>query len=529
MRKDKKEFLIPGVLSGFSGILLALSFPLPQGRAITILGWFALLPFLLALKNSSPKRAFFLGLISGIVAYLGILYWIPYCMITYANMPRVIAYFALFLLVLILAGYLGIFSWLLRILALKRNFNLLIFGPLLWVAIEYLRTYFPLGGFPWALLGNSQYKFIHIIQISDLAGVWLVSWLVALVNFSIAGLLEKIPPTKKALRELGFGFACFWLALIYGEVRIKQVERAFQDKPEIRVGIVQGNIDQGVKWSPDYFWAGIYRHKALSQSLLKEPKELLIWPESVVTSFFNQHWQERDEVVDVLSDFNAYLLFGSIAREVKNDKRFYYNSAYLLSPNGKELIGRYDKIHLVPFGEYIPMRRLLFWVDAIAGGNTGASSPGREIKVFETPGFKIACVICYELIFPNLVRKFVKQGAEIMSTITNDAWFGKTSAPYQHNSQMVFRAVENRVYFLRSANTGISSISDPVGRILAQTEIYEVGELSGVVRPSSISTLYTKYGDWFPILCLGLTILAVMFSLKGGKDKGSKEVRDDRE
>lgn len=529
MNKTKKEFLVQSLLSGFSGILLALSFPLAQGRTLTILGWFALVPFLLALKNSSPKRAFFLGLLLGIIAYLGILYWIPYCMITYANMPRVLAYFALFLLVLILAGYLGLFSWLLRILALKSRFNLIIFGALLWVAIEYLRSYFPLGGFPWALLGNSQYKFIQIIQISDLAGVWLVSWLVALVNFSIAGFVEKIPPNKKALRELGFGSACFFLALIYGEVRIKQVERAFQAKPEIKVGIVQGNIDQGIKWSPGYFWAGIYRHKALSQSLLKEPKELLIWPESVVTSFFNHHWQEQDKVVSALSDFDTYLLFGSIAKEYKDGRNFYFNSAYLLAPKAQALLGRYDKIHLVPFGEYVPMGRLLVWVDAIARGNTGASSPGREIKVFETPGFKIACVICYELIFPNLVRKFVKQGAEIMSTITNDAWFGKTSAPYQHNSQMVFRAVENRVYFLRSANTGISSISDPVGRILAQTEIYEVAELSGVVKPSSIRSVYTRFGDWFAIFSSGLTILAVMFSLKGSKSKGLKEVRDDRE
>ena len=319
-------------------------------------------------------------------------------------------------------------------------------------------------------------------------------------------------PDKKAGLEFGISLLIFAGALIYGQIRIRSVDRAFAPQPEIKVAIIQGNIDQGVKWNPFFFWNSLKRHIALSQSLLKEKKDLLIWPEAAITDYFNISWEHRaeSEVIKEISGFDSYFLVGSISREYQDQKKLNFNSAFLLSPFAENLIGRYDKMHLVPFGEYVPMQKALFWVDAIAGGNTGNTTPGKNIQVFEAGKFKIACVICYELIFPNLVRKFPQAGAQILSTITNDAWFGPTSAPYQHNSNIALRAIENRVYFLRSANTGISCICDPVGRILKQTGIFEIAALEGTIKPSPLHTPYTKYGDWFPILCLALTSLSLI-------------------
>jgi len=519
--KIERQSLIQILLAVGSGILLALSFPMAKGITLTPIAWVALVPLLIALRKASSKRAFWLGMLAGFIANFGIFYWIPYCMIIYASMSKLIAYFALVLLALLLASYIAVFFWLVKLAEQHFKLSLLIIAPILWVALEYVRTYFPLGGFPWALVGTAQYKFLPVIQIADIGGVYLVSGLIVLVNSGIAVVLKK-PVQKKSLMEFAISLLIFASAIIYGEIRIRQVDRVFSKQPEIKVGIVQGNIDQGVKWNPFYFWSSMSRHIAISNSLLKEPKDLLLWPEAAITDYFNLSWEHKEEsdVVKKISDFDSYFLFGSLSRGYEGDKKINFNSAYLLSPFAQEMIGRYDKMHLVPFGEYVPMQKILFWVDAIAGGNTGNTSPGKAVTVFETPRFKISCVICYELIFPNLTRKFTKAGAEIMSTITNDAWFGPTSAPYQHNSNIALRSVENRVYFLRAANTGISSICDPAGRILKQTEIFEIAALEGVVKPSPIRTIYSRYGDWFPILCAVLTMLMIAVILvKGFWDK----------
>ncbi len=522
MKKISRHTLIQISLAALSGVLIWLSFPLARGITLTPLAWFCLVPLLISIRSASAGRSFWLGLIAGMIGNLGTYYWIPYCMINYAGMSKGLAYPVLLLLALMLSGYLAVFCALVRAVQLNFKLSLLLIGPLIWVSLEYIRNYFPLGGFAWAMLGSSQYKFLGAIQISELAGVWIVSWLVALVNFGSASLFQKWPIPKKAVLEFGVALFLFLANLGYGGLRIRSVDRAFAHQPEIKVAIVQGNIDQGVKWNPFFFWNTLSRHIALSQSLLKDKQDLLVWPEASITDYFNLSWENRSEseMIKQISVFDSYFLVGSISREFEGDQRLNFNSAYLLSPFAEKIAGRYDKMHLVPFGEYVPIQKLLFWVDAIAGGNTGNTTPGKKVTVFETGKFKIACVICYELIFPNLVRKFPRAGAQIMSTITNDAWFGPTSAPYQHNSNIALRAVENRVYFLRAANTGVSCICDPAGRILKQTGIFEIAALEGIVKPSPLHTPYTQYGDWFPILSLALTSLSLIgILLKKRKEK----------
>ena len=523
MRDNYKKLFQQIFFAGLSGVLLFLSFPLPQGISLGGIAWVGLFGLFLALEDSSPKRAFLLGIFFGLVSWLGILYWIPYCMTTYASMSGFLAELALLLLVLILSVYSGFFClgyvWFrggLEKTSLKFSvFWKGIFATCWWVVLEYLRSFFPFGGFSWTLLGLSQYKFLSLIQIADLGGIWLVSGLVLLGNY----VFFVVFFSREKIGERAGVFIIFLLilalSLIYGRIRLQQIDKSLKDEPALKIGIVQPNIDQSIKWSPEYFWASISLQENLTRKLLKEPKDLIIWPEASVTTYFNLSWEQSPALRDALSQFPCYLLFGSISKEIKNGKKAYFNSVYLLAPYGEKVLGRYDKIHLVPFGEYVPMRKLLFWVDAIAGGATGNTTAGKEIKVLDAGKFKIGTVICYELIFPELVRKFVREGAELMSTVTNDAWFGTTSAPYQHFVNMIFRAVENRVYFFRSANTGVSGVVDPAGRIIAQSQIFKIETISSQVRLGPIGgiSIYTRFGAWFAWLCLFLTALLVAIIL----------------
>jgi apolipoprotein N-acyltransferase len=403
----------------------------------------------------------------------------------------------------------------------------LVLAPCIWVALELLRTYFPLGGFPWNLLGLSQHRILALIQIAELTGVYGISFAIVLVNAALARAISARSRKGPAWREIVLSLAVVLLLGMFGYLRIYQVDRAFRDQPSLKVGIIQGNIDQLVKWNEAVFWRNQNKYIRLSKEILSEKSEgsagtdLLIWPEAAITAYLKEEWERRHtRLIRSISGFDAYFLVGSVTRLRDKDRQYVYNSAYLFAPFARELLGRYDKIHLVPFGEYVPMKRLLFFADAIAGGATGDTDPGDEIYVFDTGNFRFGCVICFEVIFPDLVRRFKKAGAEFMTTITNDAWFGKTSAPYQHHANVILRCVENRIYFARSAQTGISSIVDPAGRVVTKSRIFEPAALRGEVRLSPYNTIYTRFGDWFAYLVSIIAALGILISaLRGWREK----------
>lgn len=522
--------LRPYLLAAVSGLILIVIFPSFLKTELGFLAFVALVPLLLTLPDTTYPQAFWRGAIAGATAYPGILYWIVYCMVVYANMSRPLAWLILFLLVALLASFLGLFMVLCRLLMLRAGFHLMLAAPLAWVAVELLRTHFPFGGFPWTLLGLSQHAFLPVIQVAEFTGIYGVSFLIVLINSALALLLQtftlhnsqfRILPWRELLLaglllagDLGFGF---W--------RMRQVDAAFADRPKLRLALVQGNIDQGVKWDETEFWQNLETHLALSRRLMQDQPDLLIWPEAALTVFFNEHLQVDSDVVKKISDFDVDFLVGSLSREVSNRRYRYYNCAYLLSPHARVLWGRYDKVHLVPFGEYVPLQRLFFFADAIAKGNTGNTTPGRKVAVFEPPGYRFGCVICYEVIYGDLDRRFVKQGAQFMTTITNDAWFGRTAAPYQHHANLAFRAVENRVYFARAANTGISSLVNPVGRVEVESEIFQPAALSVDLRLGPAwTTFYTRVGDLFAYLCALLVLAGAVYGWRfraRGKEAGS--------
>ena len=512
------------VLACLTGILYPFCFP---DFDLGWLAWVVLVPLHLALDGTAPRRAFWLGWLTGLIAFVGTMSWVVTAMHLYGKLPEAMSYAAMLLLTAYLGLYVAIYaagvSW------LRKTAFAFIGAPFIWVALEWLRTYL-FSGLPWALLGYSQYRWLPVIQIADHTGVYGVSFLVALVNAALAdialwtlerftrqnvGTFPRLSPTAAVL-----GMA---ITLLYGLWYLGRPPHVSEVTRSISIGLVQANIDQAQKWDVAYRRSTLDRYARLT-ARAADGTALVIWPEAATPFLFEQETEYRREVIALVQKHGIPLLFGSPAlRHYPNGRPYLLNSAYLLSTEGR-ILGRYDKRHLVPFGEYIPARTVLFFLDKLVEG-IGDFEPGTTSTILEVPLrsqdaagrplVKFGVVICYEVIFPNLVREFAERGAEFMVTITNDAWYGVSSAPFQHFGMVVLRAVENRVAFARAANTGISGFIDPEGRILLATPIFDEQGVTRRIPLGRPSTFYTKRGDVFAYACAiitGLLLLAAQLT-----------------
>jgi apolipoprotein N-acyltransferase len=325
------------------------------------------------------------------------------------------------------------------------------------------------------------------------------------------GILRQWPKKIFPVKEVIFTGLVLLGLLIYGHLKMEVVERHVNQNPPLKIGLVQGNIDQSVKWDQSFQIETLKIYNKLSYTVAEEKLDLIIWPETAIPFFFQDAEEYQPFILDISKKTNAFLLFGTPSYKIERGRVVHYNSAYLVSPSG-ELVGKYDKIHLVPFGEYIPMQDLLFFIGSLGEG-IGDFKPGKTIFNFSLPQGKFGVLICFEIIFPDLCRRFVKRGANFLVTITNDAWFGRTSAPYQHFSMATFRAVENRVFVARAANTGITGFIDPTGKILKEGRIFTQEAMIGTIRLSDLKTFYTLYGDIFAWVCSALSILLLVNAL----------------
>jgi apolipoprotein N-acyltransferase len=505
-----------------SGVLLFLSFPKFD---LWPLAWVALTPFLAILPGVSSKQAFWYGWLTGTVYFLGCLYWVTYTMILYGNLPLPVSTLIMLLLVIYLGSYVGLFLYLYKVAIDELPLILqILVGSTLWVTLEWLRAHL-LTGFPWALLGYSQYQVLPVIQIADLTGVYGVSFLLVTTNIALSFLFRTIlfsrkprDHFKRILSPLVASGVLVGLALIYGFFRLTTLSEQ-PISSSLRVGLIQGNIDQAQKWDPVYQreTLDIYKDLTLQAHLLQPGLDLVAWPETATPFIFEQERIYRDELMTFTQDLQTPLLFGSLAigsKTLRLDaaRPKLFNSVYLLSATGNS-IARYDKIHLVPFGEYVPLSSLLFFVHKMVEG-IGDFGTGQEYTVMESTGNRFGVVICFEVIFPDLVRKFVRQGAQFMATLTNDAWFGRSSAPYQHFSMVVFRAIENRVPFIRAANTGITGSIDATGRIQGTTDLFIKTYLVQEINLKEVRSFYTQYGDLFAYLCGIITLVMIISYLR---------------
>ncbi|UCD54767.1 MAG: apolipoprotein N-acyltransferase [Candidatus Omnitrophota bacterium] len=486
----------------FSAFLLILAYP---NFNLEYLAWIALIPLFFALENKNIKQRFVAGYIFGVIFFSGILYWL-----TNVTVPGTI------ILILLLSLAPAIFCLL---YATRRASSLyaIIFVPSAWVLTENLRAHL-FTGFPWALLAHSQSLNLPVIQIADITGAYGVSFLIVLVNFGVYLALKKTP---KRFYILFFIFILFSLTWTYGQNRINYVYPA----RGLKVSVIQGNIPQHIKWDPSYKKFIIDKYCALTKESLKENPDLVIWPETAVPGYLEEPYLKR-QVLDLAKSGNTHLLVGTLREEGYE----FFNSATLISDKG-EVLQNYDKIHLVPFGEFVPFEKLLFPMRAFIDKPIGDFDRGSEFTVFKavfsdvipsprniqktTRFHSFSALICFEDIFPGLSRHLVKKGARFLVNITNDAWFGKTAAPYQHAQGSIFRAVENRTPVVRAANTGLSCIIDHKGKILKSVrtgkgQIFVEGYVAGMIMPTFTKTFYTRFGDVFSWLCIVLVLFGLV-------------------
>lgn len=508
------------ILAGLSGILMVLVFP---GFNMSYLAWVALVPLLVSIYDANWKQSLKLGFLSGIIYLVGTLNWF---LILYPFSSWFWVTLGFVALMLYLSTYIFIFTvsvnfitrcWILDAGYWRRlAYSFLV--AVVWTAMEILKGHV-VTGLPWVDLAHSQWNKPPIIQISSITGMYGVTFLIALINGAIANFLVDIRRWRESLKAAIVPIALLIISVVYG---LAALSGTYQGE-KIKIALIPGNIDQMQKlksWKdPDWIFE---KYKDISERAAAEKPDLMVWPETSVPEYIFRWGETPAMLMFLMKKWDTHLLMGIPHLEVYPDVMKTYNSAFLLSPNGEE-VDRYYKIHLVPVSEYFPMKRYLpeAWQEKVKGVSDW--DRGSRYTIFNTPKAKFGCVICFESIFPEISRKFVNMGADLMGIITNDSWFKGTYAPEQHYSIAPFRAIENRVPVFRCANGGISCIIDPWGRIISKIkpdsdESYLLGELN--LR--SGGSFYTRFGDYLPWACLAITVLLIFYTwwyqrFKGGQ------------
>jgi len=492
--------------------LLALAMP---GR----IGWWPLLfvgltPLLLLALHARPGRSFLGGFVFGLVYHLALLYWILIVLGRYGGLPLGISLPALLLLAAYMACFPAACCLVLSLVAgrcrrRERPVAALVWSaPVLWVGFEYLRAIL-LTGFPWMDLGYGLFGQPWLIQAADLGGHHLITFGLVLANgLAVAAIDRRRRDFRRNLRPAR---GPLWAAVVvlvavggYSAVRYRTAEVVVAQADQARIAVVQGNIDQAIKWSPATKEATVTTYLDLSRQAVREAAaQLVVWPETALP-FYPQKDPLINRVIDFATANDTWLLTGAplytLTPQIGDaDRLHFWNGAILVGPGG-QVGGQYAKQHLVPFGEYVPLRRFLPFLQPLVV-NIDDFSAGADKGPLVLGAMKLGMLICYESIFPDIARESVNRGANLLVNITNDAWYGRSSAPYQSMAMAVFRAVENKRALIRAANTGISGFIDPWGRIGRQTEIFTATAQVAPVPMLEMDTVFGRYGHWCGMGC----------------------------
>ncbi len=493
------------LLSAVSGILLILIFP---DFNLSELGWGCLVPLLLACHGKEPSKGFLAGCITGSVFHCGLIYWVTVSMTVYGGLPICLSLILLILFSVFLSTFIAIPIYLSCYVQKIMGWGFTLTLPFFWTASEYIKSWI-LTGFPWENMGYSQFQMLHIIQVADITGVYGISFLLVLVNCAVFSLLIRLFTKEKIpFNEIAFSILLLTLTLAYGHKRLNDFKTPMGD--QLKIAIVQPNISQDIKWDPIFLDSTMKIFHRLSLKTVSYHPDMVVWPEAATPFFYQSENYIKEITEDIVTKTGAYLLFGSPSWELNLDNQLFFNSAFLISPQNI-IVGKYDKIHLVPYGEYVPFKKLFPFIHKMVA-DIGDFSSGREIKNLQMPSCSFATLICYEIIFPDLTRRFVKKGADFIVNITNDAWFGETSAPYQNISMAVLRAAENKRYVVRAANTGISAYINPIGSVYRQTELFTQSVLPAIIVCLEQQTFYTQYGDLFALFCCITSLIFILMS-----------------
>jgi apolipoprotein N-acyltransferase len=507
-----------------SGILQVVIFPSPS---LYFLCWIALAPMIIAilrardqdavqllaeggssyLAPASLRQGFLLGYASGIVWYLGTCYWIYHTMHVYGGVSAFFSVVLLVLFALYLALYHGLFGILLALSARKRqgySLRALVLAPFLWVSVELARTY--ITGLPWDLLGTAQVNNVPLARIASFTGVYGVSFEIALVNaaFAAAALVAR----RQRVTMLIAAF-CASVGL-----QVWQLVPMQAPPPDRYATLVQENLPlNDVRWDEQKekdVLLDLEKFSVKPKNATAENPGIIVWPESPAP-FFVTDYHFRAMMMQIAHETNSYVISGSLGIEntgredVQPDL---FNSAVLITPDGR-WTARYDKNHLVPFGEYIPFQSLLSFAKSLTH-EVGTFKAGRERKPLNLGKNQAGVFICYESIFPDEVRLFADNGADLFVNISDDGWYGETGAPGQHLNMARMRAIENQRWLLRSTNTGITASIDPFGRVVVSAPRNVRASMQAPFAYITEKTFYTEHGDWFPISCVIISLLALI-------------------
>ena len=519
-------------LAALSGVLLYFSLP---SFDLSFVAWIALVPLLVALRQGSYREAFLLGMLAAAVAYGLHVRWA----LDLGDLP-----FVSFLLIILYASlYVGVFGVFYLAQVRRCSWPAPLAAALLWVALEFIRSNLSFLAWPFALLGYSQYQTPAILQLASVTGVYGISFLIVLVNEAIAeaalwaSARRTAVPTlqKSGLIVSGAVIAAVVLVvLLWGSQRANLAGTA---KTILTVSLVQGNIPQKEKWDAGFRKKIEGRYRELTLKASQDRPDLIIWPESATPGYL----RGRDPSVyravkELVGETGTPLLVGSAshAKIHRAERREYRlrNSVFLLDSGGK-IVSGYDKMRLLPFGEYLPLEGRFPWPRWIVPDN-GTFTAGNSATVFELLGRRFGVVICWEIFFPNLFRTFVNANVDFMVNPTNEAWFDP-EASRQFLSMSVFRAVENGVTLLRAANTGITSLIDPLGNVRdrvrdgAGNDIMVAGVLTVSVPPPIGPTFYTRYGDLFAVACMALSAVFLITAIRPGNMRRLRDIAGHRQ
>jgi apolipoprotein N-acyltransferase len=514
-----------------SAVATFLAFPHPVGDRVLDLGlgasWLAPACLLLGLRGLAPRAAARAAFAVGWIAHIAVYHWIYVVTVEYGHAPAVLGPVAVVGIALYPAAFGAAFGAAVALLASARPGTAPVSGlpsawaaALLWAALEHGKT-FVLTGFPWALLGYAQHGNPALLALAPFTGVFGLSFVVVLGGAALAAIFAA---GARGARPPAQAIAALVLVAVVHAVGALDVARDDPpDGPRLRVAVAQGNIDQDVKWSPDWAERTLVIYDALTRRAAAAGAQLVLWPETAVPGLPDASPELADFLAGLARETGVALVVGAVGFERAGDRRLFFDSGFVWDPEGR-FVDRYDKTHLVPFGEYVPLRGLLGrFVEAIARGAADTDvTPGPLPRVVRVPlpagaGVVSACVpICYELLFPDLMRRFAADGAEALFAITNDAWYGRTGAPHQFLAITALRAAESRLWTARAANTGVSALIDPRGRVQEQTRIFErdvrIGEIT--LRPAPLGgSFYTRHGDWFAKMCWAAS--AILLALRG--------------
>ncbi|MEE3233085.1 MAG: apolipoprotein N-acyltransferase [Candidatus Latescibacterota bacterium] len=512
MAEEPLTFKIYNLLSRYkwftaaisSGLLYCLSIPKFN---LSILAFLALTPLAYFAPKLDSRTSWKMGWLAGIVAAIGRTYWITETLQLYGHLPLSLAIFTNGLLILYIGMYTGFFAWLYRELY-SNSLIYPVIGASLWILLEWVQSWM-ISGFPWFLIGYTQFQNLAFAQNASIVGIYGLSFLVVAISIYLARAINN----QISMRFILSAISLIILSHAWLIINIQSTEKT--DTQSLKVGVVQGNISQDRKWNGDQLTWTTNHYVSLTRELAESNPDLIVHPETALPYYFNDstyaHYSKK--IRNLVREIQIPLLVGSLQGS-GNKSNPIYNRAFMLDKAG-DTNGYADKVHLVPFGEYLPFPAFFGYLDELTA-QSGQFTPGLKHNVLSVPEStgRAGIFICYESIFPEITRGLVLDGANFLINTTNDAWFGQTAAPEQHFAMSVIRAIETRRSVVRTANTGISGIIDPTGQIINSTELEETAVFTKRIGLRSDKTFYVRHGNWILVLSAIAVAIHIFFRLK---------------